>query len=330
MDFQGRRVFIIGATGFLGGALARALAQGGADVHALARPASDRSLLDGVPVTWHAGDITAPDTLNTGFAGAEWIIHAAGPLGRPNIATQVYHRVHVDGTRNVLTAVQTQSSRAKVLYLSSPGVLGPTTQEPAPEDAPLAPTNPYERSKAAGEQVARDFAARGLAVVIARPGFIYGPGDRHVLGLFRAIQRGQFFHIGSGCHLCQPTFIVDAVAGMLLCLARGREGEAYHITGPSLVTFRELGETIASALDVRPPWLCVPRWAAMMAATTLETGGRLVGRVAPLTRTGVAFFSEDRVFSTAKAGRELDYLPEYDLAAGVAHTVAWYRQQGWL
>src|SRR5262249_48458381 len=198
MNFRGRRVFVIGATGFLGGALARALAHGGAEVHALARPTSDRSLLDGVPVSWHVGDITAPDTLNNDFGGAEWIIHAAGALGQPNIATQTYHRIHVDGTRNVLTAVRAQSGRAKVLYLSSPGVLGPTTQEPVPEEALLSPTNPYECSKASGEQVARDFAARGAAVVIARPGFVYGPGDRHVLGLFRAIQRGQFFHIGSG------------------------------------------------------------------------------------------------------------------------------------
>jgi nucleoside-diphosphate-sugar epimerase len=330
MDFQGRRVFIIGATGFLGGALARALAQGGAEVHALARPTSDRSSLDGIPVTWHMGDITASDTLNQSFADAEWIIHAAGPLGKPNVTAQVYHRVHVDGTRNVLTAVQAQGSRVKVLYLSSPGVLGQTTREPAPEDAPLAPTNPYERSKAAGEQVARDFAARGVAVVIARPGFVYGPGDRHVLGLFRAIRRGQFFYIGSGCHLCQPTFIADAVVGMLLCLTWGRAGEVYHIAGPSSVTFRELGETIASALGVRPPWLSLPRWAAMMGATTLEIGGWLTRRVSPLTRTGVAFFSEDRVFSIAKACRELGYLPGYDLAKGVAHTVAWYRQQGWL
>ena len=224
-------------------------------------------------MTWHSGDITAPDTLTDDFAGAEWIIHAAGPLGQPNLAAQAYHRIHVDGTRNLLTAVRAQRGRPKVLYLSSPGVLGSTTKEPAPEDAPLAPTNPYERSKAAGEHVARDFAARGVMLIIARPGFVYGPGDRHVLGLFRAIQRGQFFYISSGHHLCQPTFIEDAVVGMLLCLTRGKAGEVYHITGPSSVTFRELRETIGRALGVRPPRLNVPRWAAMMAAATLETGG---------------------------------------------------------
>jgi nucleoside-diphosphate-sugar epimerase len=110
----------------------------------------------------------------------------------------------------------------------------------------------------------------------------------------------------------------------------GQTGDIYHITGPSSVTFRELGETIATALGVRPPRVSVPRWAAMMAASTLEIGGRLVGCEPPLSKTGVAFFSEDRVFSTAKARRELCYVPGYDLATGVARTVAWYQQRGWL
>ena len=59
---------------------------------------------------------------------------------------------------------------------------------PLEEDAAPAPTTAYERSKAEAERVALEFARRGLDVVLARPGFIYGPGDRHVLGLFRAIQ----------------------------------------------------------------------------------------------------------------------------------------------
>jgi nucleoside-diphosphate-sugar epimerase len=324
------RVLITGATGFLGGALARALAREGAEIHALARPTADRSALHGVAVTWHEGDVIVPETLSGVMAGVAWIVHAAGRLGQAGVPEGVYHRLHVDGTRNVMAAALATGSQSRVLYVSSPGVLGPITGSPAAEEAPFAPSNPYERSKAAAERVALEFAARGLPVLICRPEFVYGPGDRHVLGLFQAVRRGQFFYIDGGRHLCHPTFVADAVAGMLLCLRCGRSGEIYHLAGPRPATFRELGETIATALGVRPPWVSLPRWSAMLGASGFEVLGRLSGRRPPLSRTGVAFFSEDRLYSWQKAHEELGYTPEYDLATGVAHAVAWYRQQGWL
>ncbi len=329
MIAKGMRAFITGATGFLGGALASALAREGAEVHALVRPKADRSGLNGTCIHWHEGDISLSDTLK-GLAGADWIIHAAGRLGEPGIAEKIYHRLHVDGTRNVLQAARAMKNPPRVLYVSSPGVLGPIAGELAAENAPLAPSNPYERSKAAAERVAREFALEGLPVVIARPEFIYGPGDRHVLGLFKAVQRGQFFYLRRGRHFCHPTFIDDAVAGILLSLTRGRPGEVYHLTGPRPVTFLELGETIAKHVGVRPPRLSLPVWFAWMGAIGLEALGHLTGRKPPLSRTAVAFFSEDRRFSWQKARNELGYTPQYDLGAGIMRTVEWYRQEGWL
>jgi nucleoside-diphosphate-sugar epimerase len=324
------RVFITGATGFLGGALARAMAQQGADVHALARPTADLTGLHGVAITWHEGDVTVAKTLSGIMAGAEWIIHAAGRLGQAGVPEELYHRLHAEGTRNVMAAALATGGQPRVLHVSSPGVLGPITGRPAAEDAPYAPSNPYERSKVAGERVALEFASRGLAVVICRPEFVYGPGDSHVLGLFRAVQRGRFFFIGSGRHFCHPTFVADAVTGMLLCLRCGRSGAIYHLAGPRPVTFRELGETIATALGVPPPWMSLPRWSAMLAAMGFELLGCLSGWKPPLSRTGVAFFSEDRRYSWQRAHEELGYTPECDLATGVARAITWYRQQGWL
>jgi nucleoside-diphosphate-sugar epimerase len=271
-----------------------------------------------------------PTNLSDAMAGATWIIHAAGRVGQAGVPEEVYHRLHVDGTRNVMAAALATGSQPRVLHVSSPGVLGPIKGGPAAEDAPYGPTNPYERSKAAAERVALEFASRGLPVVICRPGFVYGPGDRHVLGLFQAVRRGQFFYINGGRHLCHPTFGADAVAGMLLCLRGGRSGAIYHIAGPRPVTFRELGETIAAALGVRPPWVSVPRWSAMLGAIGFGVLGWVSGWKPPLSRTGVAFFSEDRLYSWQRAHQELGYTPEFDLAAGVDRTIAWYRQQGWL
>lgn len=325
------RVAITGATGFLGGGLARALAREGAEVHALHRRGVAAGDLDGVPITWHEGDVTVPETLPPLVAGADAIVHAAGMLGRPGAPEAAYRAANVAGTRNVLAAALAAGGRARVLHLSSPGVLGPNAgDEPAIEGAPLAPSNPYERSKAESEAAALEAVRRGLPVIVARPGFVYGPGDRHVLGLFRAIQRGRFFYIGGGRRFCHPTYVGDAVDGMLACLRRGRPGEIYHLAGPRKVTFRELGDTIAFALGARRPAVNVPTWFAWLGATGLEVAARAAGATPPFSRTAVAFFSEDRHYSCEKARVELGWTPRTDLPEGAAETTAWYRQRGWL
>jgi nucleoside-diphosphate-sugar epimerase len=330
MNVNGMRVFITGATGFVGGALATALALEGAEIHALTRPSADRSSLKTLAITWHEGDITDPGSLNGAMAHTDCIIHAAGKLGQAGVPEEVYRRVHVDGTRNIMAAALAARTRPLVLHVSSPGVLGPIVDVPASEDAPYRPSNSYERTKAAAEQAVHEFASRGLRVVIARPEFIYGPGDRHVLRLFRSVRNRRFFYIDSGRHLCHPTFIEDAVRGMLLCLNNGKPGEVYHIAGPRPISFRELGATIAASLGVRPPALSLPRWFARGGVFGLEAVSRVTGRTPPLSRTGLAFFSEDRQFSWKKANTELGYAPQFDFARGTACTVAWYRKHQWL
>lgn len=323
-------IVITGATGFVGSALARALHGRGHEVVGLARATSDRSRLQDLDLRWIVGDVLEPRTLEDAFAGADVVIHAAGMLGQAGIDEAVYQRLHVDGTNHVLAAVERLPRPPRVLYVSSPGVLGPIDGPPADETAPYAPSNPYERSKAAAEQLVRVYAAQGLPVVITRPEFIYGPGDLHVLGLFTAVARGVFFYVGSGRNTCHPTYIDDAVDGMLRCLEHGRAGEIYHIAGPAPVTFRELATTIAAEIGVAPPRLAVPTAVAWTGALGLEALGRLLRRDVPLSRSGVAFFSENRRFSWQKARDELGYAPQYDLARGVQATVAWYRETGYL
>jgi dihydroflavonol-4-reductase len=325
-----KKIVITGGTGFVGGALAQRLAESGHDVRVLARPNADRSRLAAYPVSWFEGDLLKPESLQGLLAGAEWVVHAAGMLGQAGIPEAAYHQIHAEGTRHLLTAVTQQAPQARVLHVSSPGVLGPITGPPADETTPFAPSNAYERSKAAGESIARIFASEGLDIVIARPEFVYGPGDLHVLGLFQAVKRGIFFYINGGRSLCHPTYIADAVKGMAACLENGRSGEIYHVMGETAVSFRELAETMAEVMQVRKPWLSIPKPAAWAGAVALELLGAVTGKTPPLSRSGVAFFSEDRYFSWAKAQQELGYVPDYSLKAGMAETVKWYEEQGLL
>lgn len=295
----------------------------------LVRPTSNMSHLSDLDAKLFEGDVTDPSSLTGLFKPGDWVIHAAGMLGQSGVPESTYYQLHVQGTQNILNAAA-EAGVSRILYVSSPGVLGPIDGEPADEAAPPDPSNPYERSKAAAERVTLDFASRGLPIVIARPEFIYGPGDMHVFGLFQAVQRGLFFYIGNGQAVCHPTYIEDAVRGMVLCLDKGNPGEIYHITGLRPVTFREYGETIAEVLGVRPPWLRLPKPIAWTGAAVLEAIGKITGITPPLSRTGVAFFSENRRFSWQKARQQFGYQPQVDLAEGIRRTVAWYQKQNLL
>lgn len=323
------KVIVTGATGFVGGALVRALVARGDEVTAVARPSADRTVLADVPVRWVTGDVTQPDSLAGQFAGADALIHAAGMLGQAGVHEAAYTQLNVEGTRYVL-AEAARVGIGRVVHVGSPGVLGPIVGPPATEEAPLAPSNVYERSKAEAERIVLKAAEAGLPVVIVRPEFVYGVGDLHVLGLFRTVQRGLFFYVNGGRALCHPTYIGDAVAGTLLALDSGRVGQIYHLCGPQPVTFRELGEALADGLGVRRPWLSVPRPLAWGGAAVLEGVGKVLGVRPPIGRAGIEFFSDSRHFSFAKAHRELGYTPETTLAQGVAQTIAWYREKGLL
>lgn len=322
------RVLVTGGTGFLGSHVARVLHDAGRPVRVLARPTSDLWRLEGLAIEIVRGDVLEPETLGPALAGIRTVYHLAGLLGGAPVPDSAYHDLNVAGTRNVLTASR-DAGVARLLHVSSPGVLGPISNPPADETWPHAPSNIYELTKSEGEKAALEFAeTESPSVIVVRPEFVYGPGDTHVLGLFRAIQKGRFFYIGSGNSQKQPTFVDDAVRGMVLCEAAGENGRVYHVAGPAPVTVRELASEIAQALNVSPPWLHVPRPVVTLAAIGLEMVGKVLRFRPPLNRGAVDFFSQTRMFSTERAQAELGYRAQLELPDGVRRTVDWYRERG--
>ncbi len=315
------KVAVTGATGFLGAAMCHALVDAGHEVVAIVRGTSDRWRLDGLDVAYRIGDVTVPSSLSDVLAGCDWLVHAAGRLGEFGISEEAYTRLHVDGTRNLLEAAQ---GLARVLVVSSPGVLG--SGEVRGESAEYAPTNRYERSKAEAEKVALTYSN----VVIVRPEFVYGEGDTHVLGLFKAVKSRRIFLIDGGKSTCHPTHIDDAVRGMMLALEKGKLGEIYQITGKEPILMREFLRNIAAVLDVPEPKLSLPSFIMRPAANLLEAVGDKTGITPPLTTSAVDFFSTSYRFSHEKAKHELGYEPQVALMSGLRHTAAWYREHGYL
>jgi nucleoside-diphosphate-sugar epimerase len=211
------RVLVTGATGFTGGHLARALVKRGYHVRALARRPAQAKELETAGIEPATGTLEDRAALARAVKDVEIVYHIAAVYREAGIPKSTYRAVNATAVGDLIDAAASAGVR-RVVHCSTVGVHGDIEHPPANEDAPLRPGDIYQETKVEGERIARDAASRtGLAVTIARPSGIYGPGDRRLLKLFRGVARRRFVVLGSGNIFYHLTYIDDLVEGFRLC-----------------------------------------------------------------------------------------------------------------
>lgn len=318
-------VFITGISGFIGGSLGSALAERGEAVRALVHRHQPWSA---GPIETVQGDLGDRALLEEACRGIDVVFHCAAALGASRIGEQGFRAVNAEGTRTLLEAARA-AGVGRVVHFSSAGVLGHVRGgRIAGEDYPLDPRDVYDRTKLEGERIALQAAGSGQDVVIIRPGWAYGPGDRRTLKLFRAIARKRFVLVGKGRTLQTPVYIDDLIEGTILSAEKGRRGEIYHLAGSEALTVGEIAGLIAEAAGGRLPRVRLPLLPTRAAAWILGGAFRLIKKEAPLNPSRLAFFVHPKPLDIAKARRELGYAPPTPFRKGVAKAVAWYRAAG--
>ncbi|MGN6176950.1 MAG: NAD-dependent epimerase/dehydratase family protein [Streptosporangiaceae bacterium] len=327
----GMAVLVTGGTGFLGSPLVCRLLSDGARVRVLARsPAAAKPLADqGARIV--AGDITDRAAVRAAVEGADLVYHLAGRLLEPGVPASEYQRTHVEGTRLLLACCQNGSAPKRFVHCSTTGVLGVTGDRPADENAPIRPTNVYEATKAEAEQAVRETWRAGFPAVIARPGLVYGPGDRHLLPLFRAVLRQLFRPVGRRKVWLHPIYIDDMIEALVRCGQRdGAVGECFHLAGREPAALADIADAIARAAGTRLPPGYIPVPAARAVAALGDRLPSRLRRSAPLTRSRLDFLTRSRVYDVTKARQLLGFAAATDLPTGATRTLSWYRQQGLL
>jgi nucleoside-diphosphate-sugar epimerase len=325
-------ILVTGATGFLGTALVAELIRQRQPLRILARDEQRARTQFGDAVTIIVGDINDQEQVQRAVDGSTIIYHLVGRLYHPSTPPELYYRTHVEGTRILLNACKGQSQIQRIVHCSTTGVHGETGRTPAAEDAPFAPTNPYEVTKLEAEILAmRAFQEQGLPVSVARPGLVYGPGDLHLLGFFSSIKKGLFRVIDGGKALLHPIYIDDMTAAFLLCAERPEAiGHSYNLAGDHPVTIRELATAIAHSLDKELPGNSIPLWLANLASDIFALTPGMRGERAPLTRSRVKFLTHSRVYDISRAKNELGFSPSVQLEEGMRRTAAWYHKHNYL
>ncbi len=315
-----KRIFVTGASGFIGGAISRRLSARH-DIVALSRSAAGDVLIrqsGGTPIRGELGAID-PGSL----ADCDAVVHCAARVEVWG-AREDYWRVNVEGTDQLLDAARAAGVR-RFLHMSSEAVLWHGQHmRGVDETAPYAERTPYLYAETKAEAERRVLAANAPAdafeALALRPRLVWGPGDRTLVPEAKAvIERGAFAWLDGGRALTSTTHVSNLAYASELALERGKGGEVYFITDGVDSDFRSIMTQLLAAEGVEVPARSLPSWIARPAAHMLEaTWRRLKIKVTPpVTRHAVDLMCCDCTVRIDKARRELGYAPIVEVEAGL-------------
>jgi len=314
------RYFVTGATGFIGSELAKQLISRGHHVVALVRSAETATFLRALGAELHLGDVTDLESLWTPMTDVQGVFHVAG-WHKFGVRGPDGERINVDGTRNVLQAMQ-ETGVTKGVYTSTVAVFGDTRQTLADESyfSPGPFLSEYQRTKwKAHYEVALPRAEAGCPLVIAMPGVVYGPGDRsEVRATLVRLLAGRLPALATGSHFCW-SYVEDTARGLIQCMESGRSGESYLLTGP-VHPFEDVMDE-AARLAGRRPVLIRLRPGVTRAASAVVAGLEAVGLRGPFASEGLRMLAGTTwIGSNEKARRELGFNPR-SLEDGLRPTI---------
>ena len=330
MHFSGEKCLVTGASGFVGAAVARALAAQGAQLRLLVRPSSDRTNIAGLDAELAEGDLRDEASVRRAAEGVRYLFHVAADYRIWAPDPEEIVRNNRASTQAVMNAAGAAGVE-RIVYTSSVATLKPLDGCAADETRAATPeqaVGAYKRSKVVAERLVESMAAEGLPVVIVNPSTPIGPRDVKPTPTGRIVveaANGKMpAYVESGLNLVH---VDDVAAGHLLALEKGRIGERYILGGHDVSLGTMLGE-IARITGRKPPSVVIPRAPLFPLAYANEAWCRLIGKTDPfLTVDSLKMAAHNMYFSSAKAEVELGYRAR-PYAEALRDAVDWFRANG--
>lgn len=304
---------VTGSHGFIGRAVTERLRAAGHHVRGIDLVPGDDTV---------AGDVSRPGRWREALDGADLVVHTAAIVAEDGDRDR-FVAVNVGGTVNVIAAARDAGVR-RVVHLSSKVVYGARFTGRPDETAPLVPSGaPYTDTKITSEHAALRLAAEGgIEVTIVRPGDVYGPGSvPWTIRPVTLLRRGLFTLPDGGRGVLAPVHVRDLADGIARAgTTPDAAGRIYNLTGEG-VTAATFFRPYATHLGV--PLRTAPAALLHAASALLQRGYRLAGREAPFSPAALEYVSHPGDYDTTRARTELGWVPQLDLGAGLADTLAW-------
>ena len=321
---------VTGVSGFVGSAVARALAAEGRRVRGLVRASSPRANLAGFPGELVEGDLRDAAAVARAMTGADALFHVAADYRLWARDPEEIVRNNRDTTRIVMAAALA-AGVPRIVHTSSVATLLPDPAGAADETRPATPATvigAYKRSKVEAERLVEAMVAgQGLPAVIVNPSTPIGPRDVRPTPTGRIIveaANGRMpAFVESGLNLVH---VDDVAAGHLLAFERGRIGERYVLGGEDVSLAALLAE-VARLTGRKPPTLRIPRGPLFPLAWANEQLARATGREPFLTLDGLRMAAHHMFYSSARARAELGYAAR-PWQAALTEAIDWFRAAG--
>jgi len=330
--------FVTGATGLLGGNLARELVSRGERVKILVRRSSNTLATDGLEgVEKVEGDIGDPESLERGMKGCDRVYHCAADVRMWIVPMDAMRRVNVLGARNVFEAAKKTGIR-RVVHVSTVDAIGFATPEgwgamrkPSHESVPYQNDwlcVPYMITKHEAQQIALQMNGPDLEIVIVNPTYMLGPWDVKPSSgaMIIEVAKGMAKVYTPGAN--NFVHVKDVVGAMITAMERGMPGELY-ILGNENICLRDVFTRIARIVGVAPPKVAIPKTIALAAGFFGTLYGQLAGTVPNLNHLTAKFGFIEHCFDPSKARRELG-MEATPVEEAVEDAYRWFVDYGYL
>lgn len=327
------KVFLTGATGFIGGNLVRMLLSDGYEVRALVRSGSDQRNVAGLPLESVTGDLDNEQNLAEQIAGCDAVFHVAAHYSLWIKDRGTIYRANVTGTKNLLAAAKTAGVK-RFIHTSSVAAIGvPPAGTLANEETRTtveALVSDYKKSKFLAEQAALEAARNGLDVVVVNPSTPIGAYDVKPTPtgdiVLRFLQNRMPAYVHTGLNLID---VDDVARGHILAWQKGRTGERY-ILGNRNLTLKEMLEMLAAITGKPAPSFAVPHFIPLAVAFVDEMIlARYFGKTPQVSFYSVKMSQKAMYYDSSKAVRELG-LPQSSIEGAIEKAVGWFEANGYV